>query len=133
MRRNLAILIVTLMALVSTGCCATTPDVTEVNDVWKSLFDSFRRPTAAETEEYEALDDAGKEEWLMEGKPTNEPLEQDELDVINQMYEANKALGKAHEGETDEPADEPADEEPADADPEPAPVEETVEEDVAGE
>lgn len=88
MKRLLLVLVV--LALVS-GCCTTGitgERLREINDQWHKMYTSDRRMTAAEADEYAALDDAGKEKWREEGKPTDRPMSTRTLDATEDFYKA---------------------------------------------
>lgn len=88
-----------LGAVILAGCngAFTAERVKEINDAWYKMYHTDRRPTQAEIEEYEALDDAGKIEWRKERKPTNAVLSPRILDATEDYYKTVQAEIEAAE------------------------------------
>ena len=86
-------LLLGLLALVVlAGCCGpsafTAERVREINDQWWKMYNTDRRQTKAEAEEYAALTDEKKIEWRKAGKPSDRPLSTRTLDAVEDFYKA---------------------------------------------
>jgi len=82
-----------LGAVILAGCngAFTAERVKEINNAWYKMYQTDRRPTQAEVEEYEALDDAGKMEWRKNRKPVNQVLSPRVLDATEDYFKSVEA------------------------------------------
>lgn len=67
----------------------------DVNERWMKNYNSHRRMTPDEAKAYAALDDAGKDAWRKEGKPTDRPLSPRSLDSVLDFYKGTAANAEA--------------------------------------
>ena len=86
------------LLILAGGCCnhdLTGERLGEINDQWLKMYTADRRMTTAEATEYAALDQAGKDKWRQEGKPTDRPMSTRGLDSAMDVYKGVKAEAEA--------------------------------------
>lgn len=91
MNRTMLVFLIVAIACLVQGCGPdkiTGDRLEEVNAQWWKIYSSQRCPTDAEITEYEALDDAGKQEWRKARKPILKRLLDAKLDATTDFKKA---------------------------------------------
>jgi hypothetical protein len=94
MSRFLVLLTILALICVSAQGCFLCPEkidgdrLQQVNQEWWLIYNSQRRMTKAEASEYEGLTDEQKIEWRKEGKPTDRPLLDEQLDAVKDLKDS---------------------------------------------